>query len=77
MSESHFVAPQRHNETRRYFIIRFKPCRFLKILLIFCVFLSVFVVFRREYWSVFVMSLIMLIISSIPAYYIKVVEKHG
>jgi len=66
------VSAQIESAPTRYYLVRFKPCRFLKFLVLFCTFLSVLVVFYPQYWSVFIMSLVLLFLTAPSAFYIKV-----
>ena len=77
MSRIKELSPHSQLAPTRYYLVRFKPCRFLKFLVLFCTFLSVLVVFYPQYWSVFIMSLVLLFLTAPSAFYIKVVEHEG
>ena len=68
-------APTRHkSKTKRYYLIRGKICNTGITMLLICFFLGFLCVFRPEYIPVFVLSLIILVLTLIQAFYVKEYE---
>jgi len=74
MNESEEVSAPTRYKTKRYYLIRAKICNVGVIMLIICCFLSILCVFKPEYIPVFVISLIIMVLTLIQAFYIKEIE---
>ncbi|MCD6241848.1 hypothetical protein J7K27_10145 [Candidatus Bathyarchaeota archaeon] len=71
-------APTRYkSKTKRYYLIRGKICNTGIAMLLICCFLAILCVFKPEYIPVFVLSLIIMILTIIQAFYVKEIEVLG